>query len=211
MMAHYKFFTVFLLTFACCSAALAVPECAPTARVEPKNYPGTAVIPTGNNLLRPAGKAMEAAGQKLILTGRVLDSNCAPVREAIVELWQVNPFGRWLLAEPRDLATPNAIFAGAGRTYTNGNGEFTFITAFPAALEKRAPFVNIKIYGGNIKGTATTLFFGDDARNATDIVYKKLPELSRDDVSISMQMDASGNLLGSVTVVLPGKAPFRVY
>lgn len=193
------------------SPASAAPKCPPTERVATQNYPRASTIPTSNNLLQPAGKAVEAEGQKFILVGRVLDSTCTPIPEAVVELWQNNPFGKWTLAGSTELATPNAVFAGAGRTYTDGDGVFRFITAFPAPLGKRAPFVNVKVSASGLKNTSTALFFSDDARNDSDAVYKKLSAKTREDVTIKMQQDANGELTGLIDIVLPGKAPHRTY
>ncbi|MDX2094529.1 MAG: hypothetical protein SFW64_01100 [Alphaproteobacteria bacterium] len=193
------------------TTAQAGPTCAAGATVPVQNYPGASAIVPGNNLLLPAGKAVEAAGQKIILHGQVLDTRCAPVQEAVVELWQNGPTGRWLLAGRDDLASANPVFAGAGRTYTDSEGRFSFITAFPAPLEKRAPFVNIKISGKGLPTVKTALFFSDDARNATDDAYRKLGEKPREDVTIRMRGEEDGALQGDIVLVIPGTMPFQTY
>jgi protocatechuate 3,4-dioxygenase beta subunit len=193
------------------SLAHAAPQCAPTATTPVRNYPGAANIPPSNNLMLPAGKVHEAEGQKFTLSGRVVDKNCMPIPEAVVELWQNDPFGKWHLAGGAERATPNAVFAGAGRTYTDNDGRFNFVSAFPAPLGKRAPFVNLKISAPSFRDAHTALFFSDDVRNEKDEVYKRLKPKARQDVTISMQQDEEGNLIGTVEVVLPGNAPYRTY
>lgn len=205
------------------SLVMAEPVCAPTAQVKTQNYPGAAAVVTSNNLLLPAGKAVEASGQKIIIAGRVLDTRCAPVQEAVVELWQNSPTGRWLLAGREDLATPNAVFAGAGRTYTDSEGRFSFVTAFPAPLTykatrnkrtytlTRAPFVNIKITANQMPALSTALFFSDDVRNDKDEVYGKLSSKARGDVTVRMREDDAGDLVGDIELVLSGKSPYRTY
>lgn len=205
------------------AAAKAEPSCTPTARVATQNYPGAAAVVTSNNLMLPAGKAVEANGQKIVIQGRVLDSRCAPVQEAVVELWQNSPTGRWLLAGREDLATPNAVFAGAGRTYTDSDGRFSFITAFPAPLKyqvrrdkrtytvTRAPFVNIKVIPQNQPTLNTALFFSDDVRNDKDEIYRKLSSKARNDVTVRMKQDDEGELVGDIELVIAGKAPYRTY
>lgn len=193
------------------SLVMAEPVCAPTAQVKTQNYPGAAAVVTSNNLLLPAGKAVEASGQKIVIQGRVLDSRCAPVTEAVVELWQNSPTGRWLLAGREDLATPNAVFAGAGRTYTDAEGRFTFITAFPAPLGKRAPFVNIKITAQNVPTLNTALFFSDDVRNEKDETYSKLGSKARGDVTVRMREGDTGELVGDIELVISGKSPYQTY
>jgi protocatechuate 3,4-dioxygenase, beta subunit len=191
--------------------AMAAPSCKPSAFFKAHDYPGAAKIPTSNNLILPAGKAVAADGQPLIIQGRVRDKNCAPVAEAIVELWQSNPYGKLVLAERRDLATPNATFAGAGRTYTNGDGEFTFITAFPAPSRYTTPIVNLTIKADPIKTYTSALFFSNDERNAKDAAYKKLSDKVRSDATITMSEGQAGSLIGTVDIVLDGKAAFQTY
>ncbi len=204
--------------------AWAEPSCKPTARVATQNYPGPARIVPGNNLIKPAGKAVEANGQKIIIEGQVLDSRCAPVPEAVVELWQNSPTGRWLLAGGEDLANANPVFTGAGRTYTDHDGRFRFITAFPAPITytvrrnnkrsyvvKRAPFVNVKVAAENMPTLNTALYFSDDVRNDNDEIYRKLGGKARDDVTISVTQQDDEQLVGDVKLVLSGKAPYRTY
>ncbi|MFM9890818.1 MAG: hypothetical protein ACKVOE_09325 [Rickettsiales bacterium] len=187
-------------------------DCAPTPRLLTQNYPGASGMLPGNNLLIPAGKSIPAPGQKLTLQGRLLDSNCVPVAGAVIELWQVNPFGKWILATPADRVTPNATFAGAGRATTDNDGQFIFVTAFPAALAKRAPNLNIKINLHGVSDFATVLYFGGDSRNASDTLYTSLPARDRSRVTLTMSQPADGDgLIGSIDLVLPSRAPYRTY
>jgi len=200
-----------LLLMACASNAFAADRCVPTPKLATRNYPGAEAVVPGNNLLLPAGKSIPAEGQKVIIAGQVRDKHCLPVPDAVVELWQVDPFGRLLLAGPDELATPNPVFAGAGRTTTDKNGQFVFTTAFPAAAAKRAPHVNIKILAPEMNDFSTALFFGGDQRNASDAVYKSLKPAGRDAVTLHMATNADGDMVGATTIVLSGEAPYRVY
>ena len=64
----------------------AAPTCSPSTSIKHFDYPGASAIVTTNNLILPTGKALEADGQKLIITGRVVDRNCMPVPEAMTTL-----------------------------------------------------------------------------------------------------------------------------
>jgi protocatechuate 3,4-dioxygenase beta subunit len=202
-----------LVALIACSAnaAFAEPICKPTSAIATHNYPGGASIPSTNNLIQPTGKAVAVAGQQLIIYGRVVDITCAPVREAVVELWQNSPTGRWLLAGDADLASASPVFAGAGRTYTDSDGNFTFITAFPAPLGNNAPYVSLRISGQGFKDISTALYFSDDARNARDAKYSKLASNMRSDTTIAMQQGDDDTLVGTIQLVIPSKAPFRAY
>lgn len=221
--AHFTSY-VLPLSLLLMQSALAEPSCAPTAQVATQNYPGPARIVPGNNLIKPAGKALEASGQKIIIEGQVLDSRCAPVPEAVVELWQNSPTGRWLIAGNEDLANARPVFTGAGRTYTDHDGRFRFITAFPAPITytvrrnskrsyvvKRAPFVNLKVAAEHIPTLTTALYFSDDVRNDGDEVYRKLGGNAREDVTIAVTQQEDDQLVGNVKLVLSDKTPHRTY
>lgn len=185
--------------------------CRATPSLATVNYPGAKRIVPSNNLLLPAGKSIPAEGQKLLVIGRVLDNRCMPVPEAVVEMWQVNPFGQWLLAGPEDRVTPNPAFAGAGRAVTDTDGQFQFVTAFPAGVGKRAPNLNFKIFSDGEHSFSTVLFFAGDERNAADPIYQKLSTVARADVTLRMGKTDDGDLAGTLDIVLPTRAEYRTY
>ncbi len=191
--------------------------CTPTASIATSNYPGAALIPTINYLQLPAGKAVEAPGQKILLTGQILDEACVPVSGAVVEIWQNDPYGRWILANAEDLVSVKPVFNGAGRTATDNQGIFHFITLFPAPLSDkrsktvRAPNFNIKIVAEGVKPFSTVLYFADDRHNENDPIFKKLSMSARQSVSIPVDDGSPDFLNGKFTLVLPAKTPYRGY
>lgn len=201
-----------LLVSASAAHAQEFTHCVPTKAIATVNYPGADKIPHTNNMVLPAGKAIEAEGQKLMLVGRLLDVNCMPVKDAQIEIWQPDPFGKWFLAQRDDLATPLPVFTGAGRGFSNTTGEFFFHTLFPSSVNKRAPFINVKIKARGMKEFNTQLFFGSDMRNAEDPVYKRLKEGERPSVTLTMQPLADRvGFAALVDIVLPEKAKFVAY
>lgn len=190
---------------------LQAASCPATATIPTRNYPGAEAIPTINAMAQPTGKAVAAEGQKLWLVGRVLDSACVPVLDASVELWQNDPYGRWILANGEDLANPNPVFTGAGRTYTKNNGEFHFSTLFPAPTANRAPNVNIKIKAHGLQDFSTVLYFAGDDRNMVDPMLRRLPPFAQESVSIAVSEGDNGVLVGRIDIVLPGKIKYRKY
>lgn len=191
------------------SLAHAQTPCAPTPALKTINYPGVANIPPGNNLLKPAGKGVIAAGQQLSIIGRLFDNRCIPIIGATVEIWQVDPFGKWILANSEDLVNANPVFAGAGRTYTDNGGQFYFTTAFPAPLKNRAPHINVRVKAKGMKDFDTVLYFRSDARNATDAVLKNVKNAEM--VMLDMNRQGEQGYSGMITLVLPEKAPYRGY
>lgn len=229
-----RFCTFIVALFAFPAVAYAEPHCTPTTAVATESYPGAEAIPTSNNLILPTGKAVETEAQRLVVSGRLLDAECKPIPEAVVELWQRDPMGKLVLAQKQDLASPSAVFAGAGRTVTDGEGRFTFITGFPGVpaepivnkktskksikskkpeVEKLgyAPRLNLKVKAEGVGELTTALFFSNDRRNAGDKGYTKLSAPARSHVMLTTQEEPNGDLSAAIDLVLPGKARYRTY
>src|SRR5919201_186691 len=56
----------------------------------------SAVVPEDADLTRNAGTGGEAIGQRIIVTGRVLDQLDRPQPNTLIEIWQCNAAGRYL-------------------------------------------------------------------------------------------------------------------
>jgi protocatechuate 3,4-dioxygenase, beta subunit len=75
----------------------------------------------------------EPLGERIIVTGRVLDGDGRPVRNSLVEIWQANAAGRYIHAGDRHPAPLDPNFAGAGRCLTDDEGRYRFVTIKPGA------------------------------------------------------------------------------
>lgn len=62
-----------------------------------------------------AGFAGEPLGERIIVSGRVLDENGAPVRNSVVEVWQCNAAGRYQHEGDRHDAPLDPNFRGTGQ------------------------------------------------------------------------------------------------
>ncbi len=79
----------------------------------------------------------EPLGERIIVSGRVLDSNGKPVPNTLVELWQANAAGRYLHSGDRHPAPLDPNFSGTGRCMTDSEGNYRFITIKPGAYPWR--------------------------------------------------------------------------
>ncbi len=75
----------------------------------------------------------EPLGERIIVTGRVLDEDGRPIRHTLVELWQANAAGRYAHAIDRHDAPLDPNFSGCGRTLTDEEGRYRFVTIKPGA------------------------------------------------------------------------------
>lgn len=201
------------LLLACCvfGSDFAQAACKPTARIASYGYPGAKNIHRGNNLIQPAGKSVEASGQKLIIRGHVQDVNCVPVTQAQVEIWQLDPYGKRMQPSGSDLADVRPIFTGSGRTITGTNGEFYFITAFPGAPKGQAPRIHMLIKPYLMQPFSTQLFLGSDTRNTSDRLLKKIRPAMREGVTLRMEplpRDEGVGYYGDITITLPQKTRY---
>ena len=75
--------------------------------------------------------AGEPLGERMIVTGRVTDGAGRPVRNQLVEIWQANAAGRYVHQRDQHPAPLDPNFTGAGRTLTDGDGTYRFLTVKP--------------------------------------------------------------------------------
>jgi protocatechuate 3,4-dioxygenase, alpha subunit len=104
-------------------------------------------------------------GGAVEIEGRVLDGAGAPVPDAVVELWQPGEAGtRW------------------GRSGTDEEGRFEFLTEKPAAADGGAPAIDVLLFArGLLKHLVTRIYFPDEAAaNGADPVLAALAPAERE-------------------------------
>ncbi len=79
----------------------------------------------------------EPLGERIIVKGRVLESDGRPVRGALIEVWQANAAGRYVHAVDQHPAPLDPNFTGAGRCLTDDEGGYRFVTVKPGAYPWR--------------------------------------------------------------------------
>jgi protocatechuate 3,4-dioxygenase beta subunit len=84
-----------------------------------------------------AQHAGEPLGQRIVVSGRVIDDGGRPVRHTLVEIWQANAGGRYRHPNDGPHAPLDPNFTGAGRALTDGDGRYRFITIEPGAYPWR--------------------------------------------------------------------------
>lgn len=94
-----------------------------------------AVGPLDHDLTRQHGGA--PVGQRIVIEGRVLDEGGRPVPHTLVEVWQANAAGRYRHPVDQWNAPLDPNFAGAGRTLTDADGRYRFVSIQPGAYPWR--------------------------------------------------------------------------
>jgi protocatechuate 3,4-dioxygenase beta subunit len=80
-----------------------------------------------------AGFKGEAIGERIIVSGRVLDEDGRPVRRTMIEIWQANAAGRYVHDKDQHPAPLDPNFSGAGRVETGDDGSYRVTTIKPGA------------------------------------------------------------------------------
>jgi protocatechuate 3,4-dioxygenase alpha subunit len=136
-----------------------------------------ALVREGGNDLAARG----AKGERVVIEGRVLDGERAPVSDAMLEIWQANADGRYDHPEDRQEKLRDPNFHGFGRTATDTEGRFRFATIKPGALPGRggalqAPHINVIVFArGLLRHLVTRIYFPDEPLNASDPVLNAVP------------------------------------
>ncbi|WP_424138271.1 protocatechuate 3,4-dioxygenase subunit alpha [Roseomonas chloroacetimidivorans] len=130
-----------------------------------------------------AGSLPEGA-ERITLTGTIRDGTGALVTDAMVEIWHADPSGRY----PDQKGDPTA-FQGYGRSRTDKEGRFRFVTLKPGPVPVgphaggnalQAPHVALAVFArGLLQHLSTRLYFEGEPLNATDPVLKAVPEPRR--------------------------------
>jgi protocatechuate 3,4-dioxygenase beta subunit len=75
----------------------------------------------------------EPLGERIIVHGRVLETDGSPVPDTLIEVWQANAAGRYRHRVDQHDAPLDPNFTGTGRTVTDREGRFRFVTIKPGA------------------------------------------------------------------------------
>ena len=81
--------------------------------------------------------AGEPLGERIIVTGKVMDEDGRPVPGTLIEIWQANAAGRYIHVVDQHPAPLDPNFSGAGRCVTDGDGRYRFTTIKPGAYPWR--------------------------------------------------------------------------
>jgi protocatechuate 3,4-dioxygenase beta subunit len=130
------------------------------------------------------GRTAEAQGQRIIVSGRVLDETGRPVRGTLVEVWQANAAGRYHHGSDLHDAPLDPNFTGAGQVVTDDEGRFRFLTIRPGAYPWRNTYnawrpahIHFSVFGPSFATRLITqMYFEGDPLLATDPVIHSIPD-----------------------------------
>ena len=101
------------------------------AQTEGPFYPDKLPLDTDNDLLIINDAITPAVGSVTHLSGRIFDKRGDPIRNAVVEIWQVDNNAAYLHTKSDNYAKRDRNFQGFGRFVTSSTGEYYFRTIKP--------------------------------------------------------------------------------
>jgi protocatechuate 3,4-dioxygenase beta subunit len=144
-------------------------------------YPDKLPLDTDNDLLLINDSITPAVGEITHLHGRVLSKAGEPIRNAFVEIWQVDNNGAYIHSgdkEGRQRRDTN--FQGYGRFLTGVTGEYYFRTVKPVPYTNmgvfRTPHIHFGISVGGKRIFTSQMLINGHPDNAKDLLFKRIAD-----------------------------------
>jgi protocatechuate 3,4-dioxygenase, beta subunit len=126
----------------------------------------------------------EPIGERIILTGRVLDSDGRPIPDTLVEIWQANAAGRYAHRVDDHPAPLDPNFDGGGRCVTDSTGRYKFITIKPGPYPWRnhpnawrPAHIHFSLFGRAFtQRLITQMYFPGDPLFGQDPIFNSVPD-----------------------------------
>ena len=126
----------------------------------------------------------EPLGQRIIVHGRVRDGDSRPVAGTLIEIWQPNAAGRYRHANDNWPAPLDPNFTGVGRTVTDADGRYRFVTIQPGAYPWRnhdnawrPAHIHFSLFGRAFtQRLVTQMYFPGDPLFFQDPVFNSIPD-----------------------------------
>jgi protocatechuate 3,4-dioxygenase, beta subunit len=145
-------------------------------------YPYGKIEATDNDLTRQ--HPGEPLGERIIVEGRVLDEEGRPIPQTLVEVWQANAAGRYTHRVDAHPAPLDPNFSGAGRTITDDQGRYRFVTIKPGAYPWRnhdnawrPAHIHFSLFGTSfLSRLITQMYFPGDPLMPFDPILNCIPD-----------------------------------
>lgn len=144
------------------------------------------IQPLDHDLTKNAMKTADPIGERIIVTGQLVDERGKPVPNALIEVWQANSAGRYMHKGDQHPAPLDPNFHGAGRTLTDKDGQYRFVTIRPGAYPWgnhynawRPAHIHFSVCGVNfLQRLVTQMYFPGDPLLPLDPIYNSIPDAS---------------------------------
>ncbi len=159
----------------------------------------------------------EPLGEKIVVTGRVVDEDGKPVRNSLLEVWQCNAAGRYRHKKDQHHAPLDPNFHGWGKMLTDDDGRYRFVTIKPGPYpwgnhDKawRPAHIHFSLFGNvYAQRLVTQMYFPNDPLFEYDPIFQSIPDAAARQRLISrfsLEQTVGAEMLGyEFDIVLRGR------
>lgn len=170
-----------------------------------------------NDMIRNAAVDGDAVGERIVVSGRVLDEYARPQPDVLIEVWQANAGGRYRHVRDGYLAPLDPNFSGYGRCMTDAEGRYSFRTIRPGpypfpnnGCSWRPAHVHLSLFGAAFGQRLITQFYfeGDPLIRHCAIVNTISDPKAIDQLVAKLDLDAQvefDSLAYTFDIVLRGR------
>jgi protocatechuate 3,4-dioxygenase beta subunit len=162
-------------------------------------YGHEALAPLDADLTRNGVRNGEPVGERIIITGRVLDERGRGIPNTLIEIWQANASGRYVHDADQHSAPLDPNFFGGGRCVTDATGRYKFYTIKPGAYPWpnhfnawRPNHIHLSLFGtGLLSRLVTQLYFPGDPLLDLDPIFLGTPVDARERLVAKFSIDST--------------------
>lgn len=162
-------------------------------------FPDRLPLDTDNDLLVITDAIEPADGEITWLSGRILDATGSPIRNALVEIWQVDGRGAYLHSRTGNAENRDKRFQGYGRFVTGTDGAYGFRTIKPVPYPGRTPHIHVKVSRGGQRLLTTQCFVKGHPQNDRDGIFKSIRDEAQRESVLADFRPLEGSRIGELT------------
>jgi protocatechuate 3,4-dioxygenase beta subunit len=173
-------------------------------------YPDEMPLDTDNDLLILNDSITPAVGEVTYLSGRLFNHTGAPVRNALVEIWQCCANGAYTHTKSGQRDKLDANFQGYGRYLTDGEGRYFFRTIKPVSYPGRTPHIHFAVGIKDKRMLTTQLYVEGEPQNERDGLLRRVKDKKQRELVIRPFTAVEGSTTGELQTdfdIYLGKTP----
>ena len=139
-------------------------------------YPDKMPLDTDNDLIIINDSLTPAVGTIAYLSGKVTDIKGNPLRNALIEIWQVDKHGVYLHSRGGSREKLDSNFQGYGRFLTDSKGRYSFRTLKPSPYSGRTPHIHMAVSTKGKRVLTTQCYVKNEPRNQKDFILQRVKD-----------------------------------
>ena len=139
-------------------------------------YPDKMPLDTDNDLIVINDALTPAVGTIAYLSGKVTDNKGSPLRNTLVEIWQVDNNGVYIHSRGGSREKLDSNFQGYGKFLTDSKGRYSFRTLRPSPYSGRTPHIHMAVSAKGERKLTTQCYVKGEPRNQKDFILKRVKD-----------------------------------